>query len=40
MQLQISDEMLKVRQVEYRLEEISSIASHFKYKTQDVLEIL
>ena len=38
MQLQIADEMLKVRQVEARLE--SGIASHFKDKTQDVLEIL
>ena len=32
--------MLKVRQVEAMLEEISGIASHFKDKTQDVLEIL
>ena len=37
MQLQIEDEMLKVRQVEARLEEIVSIASHFKDKTQDIL---
>ena len=32
--------MLKVRQVEARLEEIMSTASHFKDKTQDILEIL
>ena len=39
-QLQIADEMLKVRQAKARLEEIVSIASHFKDKTQDILEIL
>ena len=38
MQLQIADEMLKVRQVEARLEEILSMASHFKEKTPDILE--
>ena len=32
--------MLKVHQVEARLEEISGIASQFKEKTQDFLEIL
>ena len=40
MQLQIADEVLKVRQVEARLEEISSIASQFKEKTQGIMEIL
>ena len=40
MQLQIAGEMLKVRQVEARLEEISGIASHFKHKTHDIPEIL
>ena len=40
MQVQIEDEVLKVHQVEARLEEILGIASHFKDKTQDVLEIL
>ena len=40
MQLQIVDEMLKGCQLEARLKEISGIASHFKDKTQDVLEIL
>ena len=33
MQLQIANEVLKVRQVEARLEEISGIASCFKDKT-------
>ena len=32
--------MLKVLQVEARLEDILSIASHFKDKTQDILEII
>ena len=36
----IADKILKVRQVEARLEEISGIASHFKDKTQYILEIL
>ena len=40
MQLQIADEVLKVRQVEARLEEISGIASQFKDKTQGIMEIL
>ena len=35
MRLQIMDEVLKVRQVEVRLEEIVSIASHFNDKTQE-----
>ena len=32
--------MLKVRQLEVRLEEILSTTSHFKDKTEDILEIL
>ena len=40
MQLQIANEMLKDRQMEARLEDILSTASHFKDKTQDILEIL
>ena len=40
MQLQIAGEVLKARQVEARLEEISSIASQFKDKTQGIMEIL
>ena len=40
MQLQIAEEVLKVRQVEARLEEISGIASQFKDKTQGIMEIL
>ena len=40
MQLHITDEMLKVHQVEAKLEEISGIATHFQNKPQDVLEIL
>ena len=40
MQLQIAGEVLKVRQVEARLEEISGIASQFKDKTQGIMEIL
>ena len=40
MHIQIVDEVLKVRQVEARLEEISGIASQFKYKTEEVMEIL
>ena len=40
MQLQIANEMLKVRQAEARLEEIVSTASHFIDKTQGILEIL
>ena len=39
-QLQIANEVLKVRQVEARLEEILGIASQFKDKTEDVIEIL
>ena len=40
MQLQMAEEMLKVQQVETRLEEIVSIASYFLDRTQDILEIL
>ena len=40
MHLQIANGVLKVWQVEARLEEITSIASQFKDKTQDVMEIL
>ena len=40
MQLQIAEEMLKVQQVETRLEEIVSTASYFLDRTQDILEIL
>ena len=32
--------MLKVHQVEARLEEILSIASHFKDKTQGIMEMI
>ena len=40
MQVQIAEEVLKVRKVEARLEEISVIASQFKEKTQNVMEII
>ena len=40
MQLQIVEEMLKVEQVETRLEEIMSTAYYFLDRTQDILEIL
>ena len=40
MQLQIADEMLKVRQMEATLEEIVSTASHFIDRTQYILEII
>ena len=40
MQLQIVDEMLKVWQVESRLEEIVSTTYYFLDMTQDILEIL
>ena len=40
MQLQIAEEVLKVQEVEARLEEISGIASQFKHKTQGIMEIL
>ena len=40
MRLHIMEEMLKVHQVEARLEEILGIASHFKDEIQNVLEIL
>ena len=39
-QLQIPDEMLKVQQVEMRLEEIVSTTSYFLNRTQDILEVL
>ena len=40
MQLQMAEEMLKVQQVEIRLEEIVSTASYFLNRTQDILEVL
>ena len=40
MQVHIVEEVLKVRKVEARLEEISVIASQFKDKTQNVMEII
>ena len=40
MQLQITEEMLKVQQVETRMEEIVSTTSYFLDMTQDILEIL
>ena len=40
MQLQTADEVLKVRQVEARLEEISGITSQFQDKNQGIMEIL
>ena len=40
MQLQIIEEMLKVQQVEIRLEEIESTTSYFLDRTRDILEIL
>ena len=40
MKLQIEEEMLKVQQVETRLEEIVSTASYILDRTQDILEIL
>ena len=40
MQVQIAEEVLNVRKVEDRLEEISVIASQFKDKTQNVMEII
>ena len=40
MQLQIAEEMLKVQQLETRLEENVSTTSYFLDRTQDVLEIL
>ena len=40
MQLQMAEEMLKVQQVETRLEEIVSTSSYFLYKTQDISEII
>ena len=40
MQVQIVEEVLKVRKVEYQLEEILVISSQFKDKTQNVMEII
>ena len=40
MQVQIAEEVLKVRKIEARLEEISVIATQFKDKTQNVMEII
>ena len=40
MQVQITEEVLKVRKVEAWLEEISVIASQFKDKTQNAMEII
>ena len=39
-QVHIAEEVLKVKQIESRLEEISSIASQFRDKTQNVMEII
>ena len=40
MQVQIVEEVFKAKQVEDRLQEISAIATEFKYKTQDVVEVI
>ena len=40
MQFQIMEEVLKIRQVEAQLEEISVIGTQFKDKTQNVIEII
>ena len=40
MQVQIVEEVLKVKQVEAQLEEISVIGTQFKDKTQNVIEII
>ena len=40
MHIQMAEEMLKVQQVEIRLEEIVSTTSYFLDRTQDILEIL
>ena len=40
MQIQIAKEVLKVKKVEARLEEISVIASQFRDKTQNAMEII
>ena len=40
MQLQIAEEMLKVQQVETRMEEIVSTMTYFLDRIQDILEIL
>ena len=40
MQVQIAEEVFKIRQVEDRLQEISTVATTFKERTQDIVEIL
>ena len=40
MQLQMAEDMLKVQQVEIRLEEIINTTSYFLDRTQDILEAL
>ena len=40
MQVQIAEEVFKVRQVEARLQEISITATEFKDKTQEVVEVI
>ena len=40
MQVQISREVVKFKQVEDRLREISATATEFKDKTQDIIEII
>ena len=40
MQLQMVEELLKVQQVEIRLEEIINTTSYFLDRTQDILEAL
>ena len=40
MQVQIAEEVFKVRQVEARLQEISVTTTDFKDKTQEVLEVI
>ena len=40
MQVQIMGEVFKVKQVEDRLQEISTIATEFKDKTQELVEVI
>ena len=40
MQVQIAGEVFKVKQVEYRLQEISATTTEFKDKTQDIVEFI
>ena len=40
MQVQIAEEVFKIRQVEARLQEISTVATTFKERTRDIAEIL